>query len=187
MVKPILARALAELTDLLPQMNALEPAAQKLADTLLACWDRRGKVLLAGNGGSAADAMHFAEELSVRYVKNRRALAAVALCDPSVLTCAGNDFGYDRVFARQIEALGNPGDVFIGMTTSGNSPNVLLAIEESRRRGVTTVAFLGKGGGKTKGLCDIELIVPSDTTARIQEAHKLLFHVICEWIDARIS
>ena len=187
MVKPILAGALAELADLLPKMGALEPVAQKLADTLLACWERRGKVLLAGNGGSAADAMHFAEELSVRYQKNRRALAAVALCDPTVLTCAGNDFGYERVFARQVEALGNPGDVFVAMTTSGNSPNILLAIEEARRRGVTTVAFLGKGGGKTKGLCDIELIVPSDSTARIQEAHKLLFHVICEWIDTKVA
>lgn len=187
MLKSILGRAVAEMGELLPRLSALEPETQKLADVMLACWERRGKVLIAGNGGSAADAMHFAEELAVRYHKNRRALAAIALCDSTVLTCAGNDFGYDRVFARQIEALGNPGDIFIAMTTSGNSPNILLAIEEARQRQMTTVGFLGKGGGKMKGACDIELIVPSDTTARIQEAHKLLFHVICEWIDAQVG
>ena len=187
MVKPILARALAELIDLVPKVAQLEPTLQRLADAMLGCWSKRGKVLIAGNGGSAADAMHFAEELAVRYQKDRRALAAVALCDPTVLTCAGNDFGYDRVFARQIEALGNPGDIFIGMSTSGNSPNILLAIEEARRRQMMTVAFLGKGGGKTKGLADLELIIPSDTTARVQEAHKLLFHVLCEWIDSKVD
>jgi D-sedoheptulose 7-phosphate isomerase len=187
MLKPILGRAIAELGELLPKLSALEPATQRLAGAMLACWERRGKVLIAGNGGSAADAMHFAEELAVRYQKDRRALAAVALCDASVLTCAGNDFGYDRVFARQVEALGNPGDVFIAMTTSGNSPNILLAIEEAKDRQMTTAAFLGKRGGRAQGLCDVELIVPSDDTARIQEAHKLLFHVICEWIDTKVS
>lgn len=187
MVKPILTGALAELAELLPKIGALEPSVQKVGDAMLACWANRGKVLIAGNGGSAADAMHFAEELAVRYQKDRRALAAIALCDPTVLTCAGNDFGYDRVFARQVEALGNPGDIFIGMTTSGNSENVVLAIEEAKRRQMTTVAFLGKGGGRTKGLSDIELIIPSDTTARVQEAHKLLFHVLCEWIDSKVD
>ena len=187
MVKPILTGALAELAELLPKIGALEPSVQKVGDAMLACWANRGKVLIAGNGGSAADAMHFAEELAVRYQKDRRALAAIALCDPTVLTCAGNDFGYDRVFARQVEALGNPGDIFIGMTTSGNSENILLAIEEAKRRQMTTVAFLGKGGGRTKGLSDIELIIPSDTTARVQEAHKLLFHVLCEWIDSKVD
>ena len=187
MLDDLLGRAVAELGGVLPKLGALAPDLQKLADAMIACWERRGKVLMAGNGGSAADAMHFAEELAVRYLKNRRALAAIALCDPTVLTCAGNDFGYDRVFARQVEALGNPGDLLIVMTTSGNSENLLLAIEEARRRGMRTVAFLGKGGGKAKGMCDIELIVPSETTARVQEAHKLLFHVICEWIDSRVG
>src|SRR5688500_19867639 len=105
MVKPILTGALAELAELLPKIGVLEPSVQKVGDAMLACWANRGKVLIAGNGGSAADAMHFAEELAVRYQKDRRALAAIALCDPTVLTCAGNDFGYDRVFARQVEAL----------------------------------------------------------------------------------
>jgi D-sedoheptulose 7-phosphate isomerase len=187
MLNTILARAVAEWAELLPKVETLAPAAQRLADAMLACWERRGKVLIAGNGGSAADAMHFAEELAIRYHKNRRALAAVALCDPTVLTCAGNDFGYDRVFARQVEALGNPGDLLIVLTTSGNSENLLQAIEEARRRQMTTVAFLGKGGGKAKGMSDMELIVPSETTARVQEAHKLLFHVISEWIDAKLD
>src|SRR5688572_4552194 len=186
-MKQLLSAAVRDLHELLPKVEALAPQLQRTGDAMLTAWARGGKVMVAGNGGSAADAMHLAEELCVRFVKNRRALAAIALCDPTVITCAGNDLGYDRVFARQVEALGNPGDLLIVMTTSGNSENLLLAIEEARRRGMKTVAFLGKGGGKAKGMCDIELIVPSETTARIQEAHKLLFHVICEWIDSRVG
>jgi D-sedoheptulose 7-phosphate isomerase len=154
---------------------------------MLDCWSKRGKVLIAGNGGSAADAMHLAEELTVRFAKNRRALAAMALCDPTVLTCAANDLGYDYVFARQIEAFGNPEDVFIALTTSGNSVNIIKAMELSKSRGLVTAAFLGKDGGKLRGKCDIELLVPSSTTARIQEAHHLLFHALCEWIESKVD
>src|SRR2546423_10675226 len=119
---------------------------------MMKCWEGKGKVLIAGNGGSSTDAMHFAEELVARFQKNRRALAAVALCDPSVITCAANDFGFEFVFSRQIEALGNSGDVFIGMSTSGNSVNMLRAFERAKERGLVTVSFLGKDGGKAKGL-----------------------------------
>jgi D-sedoheptulose 7-phosphate isomerase len=154
---------------------------------MLKCWEAHGKVLIAGNGGSAADAMHFAEELSVRYQKNRRALAAMALCDAPAITCAANDFGYDQVFARQVEALGNAGDILIVLSTSGNSNSVIKALELAKARKLLTVAFLGKDGGRSKGLADIELLVPSPLTARVQEAHKLLYHVLCEWIESKVE
>ena len=183
-MREILQRTIADWGQLLPTLAAMEGPLTRLADALWACWGRRGKVLIAGNGGSAADAMHFAEELVVRYQKDRRGLAALALCDPTVLTCAGNDLGYEHVFARQIDAYGTPGDVFIAMTTSGNSPNLLRAIDLARERGLVTVGFLGKDGGRARGRCDIELLIPSPVTARVQEAHKLLYHALCEKVEA---
>ena len=185
-MRSILTKALSDLSELLPKIAALGPTVEKLGETMMACWGRRGKVLIAGNGGSAADAMHFAEELVVRFQKNRRGLAAMALCDPTILTCAANDLGYERVFARQIEAFGNEGDIFIAMTTSGNSTNLLKAIELAKQQKLFTAGFLGKDGGKAKGLCDLELIVPSPVTARVQEAHKILYHSLCEWVEARV-
>ncbi len=148
------------------------------------CWDNGGKLLVCGNGGSCADAMHLAEELVARFQKDRRGLAAIALTDPTVITCAANDFGFDKIFSRQVEALGRPGDVLIGLTTSGNSQNVLNAFDTARTIGMKTIAFLGKGGGKAKSTCDVELIVPADTAHRVQEGHKVLFHTLCEWADA---
>jgi len=186
MMQQIIARTISDLTELLPKLSALEPALSRLAHAMLETWNRRGKVLIAGNGGSAADAMHFAEELVVRFQKNRRALAAIALTDPTVVTCAANDLGYDQVFARQIEAFGNEGDIFIALTTSGNSPNMLRAIEAAKERKLLTAGFLGRSGGQARGLCDIELIVPSPITARVQEAHKVLYHALCEWIEERV-
>jgi D-sedoheptulose 7-phosphate isomerase len=185
MIKPLLDRAVSDLSALLPKLGALAPQLQNLADAMWTCWQQGGKVLTAGNGGSASDAMHLAEELVVRFMKNRRAFAAVALCDPTVITCAGNDFGYHSIFSRQIEALGKPGDVLIVFSTSGNSPSILRALETARRQSLITAGFLGKDGGKAKSLCDISLIVPSDLPHRIQEGHKILFHTICEWVDTR--
>src|SRR5205823_4628253 len=124
-MKRILDRAVEETRELLPRLAALEPQLTRLGEAMLAAWDKRGKVLVCGNGGSAADAMHLAEELVARFAKNRRALAALALCDPTVLTCAANDFGYENVFSRQVEAFGNAGDVLVVLSTSGNSPNIL--------------------------------------------------------------
>jgi D-sedoheptulose 7-phosphate isomerase len=175
--------AVAEWAELLPTLDALAPDVGRLGRAMLACWQGGGKVLFAGNGGSAADAMHFAEELVVRFHKDRRALAAISLTDPTTLTCAGNDLGYDRVFSRQVEALGRPGDVFVGLSTSGSSRNILLAFDAARAAGMVTVAFIGKDGGRLKGTCDVELHVPSPTTARVQEVHKLAFHALCVWID----
>jgi D-sedoheptulose 7-phosphate isomerase len=187
MLESLLARSLSELANLLVGLPALAPAMKQLADAMLGCWRAGGKVLIAGNGGSAADAMHFAEELTVRFQKDRRALAAIALCDAAAITCAGNDFGFENIFCRQVEALGARGDVLIVLSTSGNSVNLVRAVEAGRARGLATAAFLGKGGGRLKGMCDIELLVPSGSTARIQEAHQLLFHVLCEWVDAQVD
>lgn len=167
--------------------KSLAGPLQRLGETMLECWGRRGKVLTCGNGGSSADAIHLAEELSVRFQKDRRALAAIPLTDPGAMTCAANDYGWERVFSRQVEALGNPGDVLVAFTTSGNSANVIAAVEVARRQAMRTCAFLGKGGGKLKGVCDIELLVPHQLTHRIQEAHLLLYHTLCEWIEQRVS
>lgn len=187
MIEPFLNKSIAEWTTLLPMLSSLEPSLNKLAEALQSAWGSGGKVLLAGNGGSAADAMHLAEELMVRFDRDRRALAAISLTDPGAITCAGNDMGYENIFSRQIEALGDAGDVFIAFSTSGNSPNILRALEVANDGALVTVAFLGKGGGKARGLADIELIVPSDVTARIQEAHEFLFHTLCAWIDQTIE
>jgi D-sedoheptulose 7-phosphate isomerase len=187
MLKPILQQATDDLQALLPAIAALHEPLERLGQAMLRCWQQRGKVLIAGNGGSAADAMHFAEELVVRFQRNRRALAAIALCDPTVITCAGNDFGFERIFERQVEALGNPGDLFIAITTSGNSANLLLAIDRAKQQDMITVSLLGKDGGAARGRCDIELLVPSPVTARIQEAHKLLYHTLCDWIEQQVE
>jgi D-sedoheptulose 7-phosphate isomerase len=186
-MKSILRRSTSDLAALLPAIEAMEPQLTRLGEALLHAWNNRGKALVAGNGGSAADAMHLAEEFVVRFKKNRRALPAIALLDPTALTCAGNDFGFDSVFARQVEAFAQPNDVFICFTTSGHSANILRAIEVAKTRSAVTAAFLGKDGGKAKSMCDIEFIIPSDSTARIQEAHQVLYHALCEWVDARVD
>lgn len=145
------------------------------------------KVLTAGNGGSAADALHLAEELVGRFDKERRSLPAIALCaDPTLLTCIGNDYGFERVFSRQIEGLGNPGDVLVVFTTSGNSPNLLFALRVARQRGLCTIALLGKNGGAAKGLADYEIIVPSDVTARIQEVQTFILHAWLRDIESSL-
>lgn len=177
------ADAIADWQRLAPLLAAMTPAVTRLGEMMVECWRGGGKVFFAGNGGSAADAMHFSEELVVRFKKDRRALASIALLDPTVLTCVGNDYGYDHLFARQVDALGKPGDLFCGLTTSGNSANVIAAIDMARGRGMKTCAFLGGTGGKLRGVCDVEILVPSDVTHRVQEVHKLVFHALCVWID----
>ncbi|WP_281950386.1 D-sedoheptulose 7-phosphate isomerase [Nitrosophilus kaiyonis] len=142
------------------------------------------KILLFGNGGSAADAQHIAAELVGRFQKERRALPAIALTtDTSALTAIGNDYGYEQVFARQVEALANEGDVAIGISTSGNSENVLRGLEVAKNRGCKTIGLSGKDGGKMANLCDANIIVPSATTARIQEMHIMIGHILCNVID----
>ena len=143
------------------------------------------KVQFCGNGGSAADAQHLAAEFSGRFYTDRKALPAEALhCNTSYLTAVGNDYGYEKVFSRGIEALGKAGDVLVGFTTSGNSANVLAAFAAAKSLGITTILLAGKDGGKARGTCDHEIIVPSDTTSRIQEIHTLVLHQWLEAIDA---
>jgi len=145
---------------------------------------RGGKVLACGNGGSASDAQHFAAELVGRYRVERRALPAVALnADGSVLTCLANDYDYEHVFSRQVEALGRPEDLLLVVSTSGRSPNVVRALEAARRLGLKTVALLGRDGGPALKAASLAVVVPDDETARIQECHALLIHMICEGID----
>lgn len=149
------------------------------------CLARGGKILLMGNGGSAADSQHIAAEIVGRYKKERRGLPAIALTtDTSILTSVGNDYGYDYIFARQIEALCRKEDLVIGITTSGNSKNVVNAIEEAKRVGATTVGLTGGSGGKLAGLCDYNLIMPSSDTPRIQEAHIFVGHSLCDLLEA---
>lgn len=179
------SNSLQELSALLAASSSLESAVTKAGEAILTSLRRGGKLLTCGNGGSAADALHLAEELVGRYNLERRGLPAVCLnADVTALTCIGNDYGYDRVFSRQVEALGRPEDVLVGFSTSGNSPNVLAAFRLAQEIGMTTIFLGGKDGGLAKGLCDHEIVVPSKTTARIQEVHTLILHQWLEAIDA---
>jgi D-sedoheptulose 7-phosphate isomerase len=147
-----------------------------------------GQLLVFGNGGSAADAAHTAAELVGRFQRDRRGYRALALtADPSVVTSIANDYGYERVFARQVEALGRPQDVALAITTSGGSPNVVAALQAARAAGLTTIALTGRDGGAAGQLADVHVNVPSETTPRIQEVHRTLLHVICELVETELS
>ncbi|MES2767243.1 MAG: D-sedoheptulose 7-phosphate isomerase [Bacteroidota bacterium] len=154
-----------------------------VAQALAGAFKNGNKGLICGNGGSACDAMHFAEEFTGRYRKDRPALPVISLTDASHITCVGNDYGFDAIFSRGVEAFGQKGDFFFGISTSGNSPNVLKAIDAAKSRGLKTVALLGKDGGKMKGLCDYEFIVPGKTADRIQEVHMMILHIIIEGVE----
>lgn len=159
-----------------------------VADAIAAACAGGGKVLIFGNGGSAGDAQHFATELAVRYEKDRRALAAVALtADSCVLTAVGNDLGFERVFARQVEALGRPGDVAVAITTSGRSPNVLAAVETARAKGLTVVAMTGCDGGPIGGAADLHLNVPQPSVGRVQEVQRTQIHAICALVEQGLA
>jgi D-sedoheptulose 7-phosphate isomerase len=146
------------------------------------------KILFFGNGGSASDAQHLAAELSVRFVKTRSALAGLALgANIAEITACGNDFGFDQIFARQIEALGRPGDVAIAFSTSGKSPNIVAAVRAAKAQAIFTAAFTGESGGELRGLVDLLIAVPSQSTARIQEMHSLLGHMLCEGIEEKLQ
>ena len=168
-------------------IDALLPALADVTERLCAAFEAGGRLYTFGNGGSAADAQHLAAELIGRYKRERRPLPAVALSvDPSVVTCIANDYAYEDVFARQVEALAKPGDVVAGFTTSGKSPNVVRGLAAARRAGAMTVLFGGgsEGGGPAAAQADVALIVPSATTARVQEMHLLLLHLLSEGVDA---
>ncbi len=160
---------------------------EEIAKTSVDCLKNGGKILLAGNGGSAADAQHIAGELVSRFEFDRPGLPAIALTtDTSILTAIGNDYGYEKLFGRQVQALGNKGDIFIGFSTSGRSKNILNALEESRRKGLISVGFGGDAGGLLPDLCDHLLLVPAQTTPKIQEGHLILGHILCGLIESSL-
>ena len=184
----ILRDAIAESTKTLQALSLLEQPMQEAVNTVARCLESGGKLLVCGNGGSAADAAHFVTEFVVRFVSERPAYPAICLSsDGGTLTAAGNDYGFDEIFARQVAAFGRSGDVLICVTTSGNSRNVQRALEEAKKRGVSTIALLGRDGGPTAGVAEIELLVRGESTARIQEAHMLLLHVLCEAAEDRLA
>lgn len=156
-----------------------EKVAKELADV----FTKGNKVLICGNGGSNCDALHFAEEFTGRFRGDRRALPAIAISDSSHITCVGNDYGFDYIFSRGVEAYGKEGDMFFGISTSGNSPNVIKAVEAAKKLGMKTCVLLGKDGGKLKGMCDYEFIIPGKTSDRIQEIHMMILHIIIEGVE----
>jgi len=183
-----LDRAINDSVRTLESLKNLEREVSRAADLIEQCLRTGNKLLVCGNGGSAADASHFATELVVRFAKDRRALPAICLAsDSGILTAAGNDYGFDEIFARQVSAFGVPGDVLICLTTSGESKNVVRALQEAKEHQMKTIAFLGRDGGSTVGIADLDLLVKSDSTARVQEAHQLLLHVLCEIIESRLD
>lgn len=159
---------------------------EAFVDLLYTTFTSGKKVYSAGNGGSHCDAMHFAEEWTGRYRKDRKPLPAIAFADPSHMSCTSNDYGFEYVFERMVDAFGSEGDVFVGITTSGNSKNILLAAETAKKKGMKVVGLLGKDGGKMKELCDIPIIVPGATTDRIQELHIKVIHVAIECTERRL-
>lgn len=164
-------------------IDFMEAAALMLAD----CFRAGNKVLIAGNGGSLCDATHFAEELTGMFRKFRPALPAIPLSDAGHISCVGNDLGFEWVFARAVQAYGKKGDVFIGLTTSGKSPNIIKAVQVAQEMGLHTITFLGKGGGKLKGVADLELSIDGfDTSDRVQEAHMAAMHIIIEIIEQQL-
>lgn len=167
--------------------ESLNQKIQEVVESLVSAFNKGNKILIAGNGGSAADAQHFAAELVGRYKKEKKGYPAISLStDTSFLTAWGNDYDFGDVFARQIEVLGKNGDVFIAISTSGNSKNIVEALKVARQTGLKTISLLGKDGGEANNLSDISIIVPSDNTPRIQEIHGTLIHIICEETENKL-
>lgn len=157
---------------------------EKIGNRMITTLKTGRKILVAGNGGSAADAQHFAAELAGKFVHERKGLPVIALtANSSITTAIGNDFGYEYIFSRQVEGLSDPGDIFVGISTSGNSQNLILALQSAKNIGLTTVGLLGKDGGQMKNLCDFVLVVPSQSTQHIQEAHIMIIHELCALVD----
>lgn len=186
MVENILKKSIEVKKGLLNNKEFLENINNAI-DKIVNCINAGNKVLIMGNGGSAADAQHFAGEFINRFLMERSPLPAIALStDSSVLTCIGNDYSFDDVFKKQVEALGKKGDILIGITTSGNSRNILEALKIAKDRDIFTIGLLGKDGGKAKDYCNINIIVNSESTPRIQEVHITVIHIICEIVEKKI-
>lgn len=182
------AQHLTQHRELFARLDAMAPDVARAADCLSAALRNGGKLMFCGNGGSAADSQHLASEFTGRFVNDRRPLAALALStDSSALTCIANDYAFDQVFERQLRALGRQGDVLVAISTSGRSANVLRAVQAAREGGIGVVGLLGRDGGTLKPLCDVALVVPSDTTARIQEAHIFIGHTMCAMVESALG
>jgi D-sedoheptulose 7-phosphate isomerase len=181
-------KSLADSVRTLESLAGIRPAIDAAAQLITSTLAGGGKLLICGNGGSAAEAAHFATELMGRFDGKRRSLPAIALSsDGSLVSCIGNDFGFDQVFARQVGGLSKPGDLVVAITSSGNSSNIVAALHEAKRLGLNSVALLGRGGGKAKGLATCELLVPGTRGASAQESHLFLIHYFCELIDSTFS
>jgi len=183
----VLQRVIADSVATLQGLTALEAPLQRAAAMVAECFKSGNKILVCGNGGSASDATHLATEWLCRFVDDRRPYPAISLtANGEFMTAVCNDYGADEIFARQVWGLGAKGDVLIAFTTSGKSKNVLRALEEAKRRGLESICFLGRDGAFTRGVATLDLIVPGNVTARIQEAHKLLFHALCEIVEREL-
>lgn len=187
-MKTLFLKNLDQHLKLFEKLGEIDSQISKVIDACAGSVMQGGKIMFCGNGGSAADSQHLAAEFTGRFIKDRKPLPALALStDTSALTCIGNDYCFDDIFARQVAALGKKEDCLIGISTSGNSGNVVNAIKVCRPLGITSIGLLGRDGGKLKDLCDLSIIVPSDVTARIQEAHILIGHTICGAVEQSLG
>ena len=183
-MKELIKKHILEHSATLKSIFELDESIEKVANIFIHCLESDGTIFWCGNGGSASDSQHLAGELVGRFEDERKPLKSISLtADSAVMTCIINDYGYEHIFSRQIEALGSKGDVLVGITTSGNSKNVLKAFEVAKNKGVSTIGLLGKGGGLAKGLVDESIIIPSNSTARVQEMHILIGHILCDLIE----
>jgi D-sedoheptulose 7-phosphate isomerase len=183
----IFEEAIAAARAALDAATALKPQVFRAAELVIDCLTRGGKLLVCGNGGSAADAADFTTEFACRFAEDRRPYAALNLSQGgSLITATANDYGFDEVFARQVRAFGSRGDLLIAISTSGKSANIVRALEEAKQQGLRTIALLGRDGGNCRGIAELEIIAPGESTARIQEMHKFLLHVLCEIAETRL-
>ena len=186
-ISTTLRQALAGAVETIQSLDKLEAPLQRAADLIVECLNPGNKLLVCGNGGSAADAADFCTEFACRFMHDRRPFPALNLSQGgSLLTAIGNDYGFEEIFARQVAAYGKSGDVLIAITTSGKSTNIKRSLETAKERNLKTIALLGRDGGSTIGVADVDLVVPGNSTARIQEAHKFLLHVLCEAVEPRL-
>ena len=186
-IAEIFARSVQESTVTIQSLGKLEPLMAEAADFVTECLRAGNKLLACGNGGSAADAADFCTEFACRFMQDRRPYPAMNLSQGgSLITATGNDYGFEEIFARQVAAFGKTGDVLVAISTSGKSANIRRALEEGKSRKLKTIALLGRDGGSCRNIADVDLIVAGDSTARIQEAHKFLLHVLCEICEARL-
>ena len=187
-MKELIKNHILEHKSVLESVMQLDESIEKVADLLIQCLENSGTIFWCGNGGSASDSQHLAGELVGRFSGDRVPLKSIALtADSAVITCIVNDYGYEHIFSRQVEALGNEGDVLVGISTSGNSENVIHAFEIAKQKEIITIGLLGKGGGKSSALVNQSIIVPSKSTARVQEMHILIGHILCDLIEEGLN